>query len=66
MTVKEIRNLTGLSQVDFANKYDIPRRTVENWETENEKNKRECPTYVAKMLERLVKLDFNIADDKTE
>ena len=66
MTVKEIRNLTGLSQVDFANKYDIPIRTVENWETENEKNKRGCPTYIRKMLERLVKIDFNIADDKTE
>ncbi|MBR1445210.1 MAG: helix-turn-helix domain-containing protein [Firmicutes bacterium] len=66
MTIKEIRKLTNLSQADFAHKYDIPKRTIENWETENEKNKRECPPYVAKMLERLVKIDFNIADDETK
>nr|DAG15917.1 MAG TPA: putative transcriptional regulator [Caudoviricetes sp.] len=32
MNIKEIRALTGLSQVDFAKHFNIPRRTVENWE----------------------------------
>lgn len=37
MTVKELRTITGLSQVDFGKKYHIPRRTVENWESGSRK-----------------------------
>lgn len=33
MDIKELRKSTGLSQVKFAKKYGIPRRTVENWES---------------------------------
>ena len=63
MTIKEIRSLTGLSIVDFAHKYNIPYRTVENWEAKSEKQKRKCPPYVAELLERAVRQDFNIKDD---
>lgn len=63
MTIKEIRKLTNLTQADFAKKYEIPKRTLENWETSSGNNKRQCPPYVAKMLERLVRIDFNIPDE---
>lgn len=51
--IKEIRKLTGLSQAKFAARYEIPKRTIENWET----GKTEPPEYVAKMLRRLVEID---------
>lgn len=33
MTIKDIRTATGLSQAKFAERFRIPRRTVENWES---------------------------------
>ena len=54
MTVKEIRTLTGLSQARFAEKYEIPKRTLEKWE-QGETNP---PSYLVKLLERAVKEDF--------
>ena len=32
MDIKEIRSLTGLSQIKFAQMYKIPERTLEDWE----------------------------------
>ena len=54
MTVKEIRTLTGLSQARFAEKYGIPKRTLEKWE-QGETNP---PVYLVKLLERAVKEDY--------
>ena len=54
MTIKEIRELTDLSQAKFAAKYQIPQRNIERWET----GKRKCPDYVCSLLERVVKEDF--------
>jgi len=31
--IRHIRASTGLSQAAFADKYGIPKRTVENWES---------------------------------
>ena len=50
MSIKDLRNLTGLSQKEFGKKYDIPYRTIQNWETEQ----RSCPEYVENLLERVV------------
>lgn len=59
MKIKEIRELTGLSQKAFAEKYRIPERSIVNWELpEGNKNHRECPEYVNLLLERVVKIDF--------
>lgn len=63
MTIQEIRKMTGLSIVNFAYKYHIPYRTVENWEAKSEKQRRECPRYVLELLERAVREDFNIKDE---
>ena len=53
-SIKEIRTLTGLSQVKFGEKYRIPRRTIENWE----RGIAECPQYVVELLERAVREDY--------
>ena len=59
MTIKQIRTLTGLSQAKFGKKYGIPLNTIKNWECDPGKpNHRECPVYVLKLLERIVKEDF--------
>ena len=54
MTIKEIRELTGLSQKDFSYKYHIPKRSIENWET----GLRKCPQYVLELLEYRVKSEY--------
>jgi putative transcriptional regulator len=56
MTIKEIREQTGLTQQAFSDKYHIPKRSIENWEG----GKRECPTYLIELLERVVKQDYPI------
>ena len=50
MTIKELRSRTGLSQIKFSEKYGIPGRTVEDWET----GKRTPPDYVLDMLTYIV------------
>lgn len=52
--VKQIRSLTGLSQAKFSEQYNIPKRTLENWETDRAK----CPTYVIDLLEYKVIQDY--------
>ena len=52
--MKEIRTLTGLSQVKFGKKYGIPRRSIENWES----GTTECPGYWLNLLERVVREDY--------
>ena len=54
MTIKEIRTMTGLTQKDFAEFYEIPKRTLEDWEAE-----RRIPApYIIKLLERVVSEDY--------
>lgn len=53
MEIKEMRQLLGLSQQKFGDRYKIPLRTVQRWE----KGESECPVYVRFLLERAVKED---------
>lgn len=48
--VKEIRNKTGLSQKRFAEEYEVPKRTLESWES----GERVPPAYVVSLLEKVV------------
>lgn len=48
--VKQLRKRTGLSQSQFANKFDIPVRTIQQWE----QGVSSPPSYVTNMLEQLV------------
>lgn len=52
-TIKQIRKLTNLTQKDFAERYNIPKRTLEDWE----RGVRTCPEYVTQLLDRCVKMD---------
>lgn len=58
MSMKEIRSLTGLSQAKFAEKYNIPRRSIEAWEATGNKSSRSCPDYVMELLEFRVRADL--------
>ena len=53
--VKALRSVTGLSQAKFAEKYDIPKRTIENWEA----GVSQAPYYLLKLLARAVDEDFS-------
>lgn len=46
MTIKELRESTGLSQSKFAEKYHIPVGTLQHWE----QGVRKPPEYVVYML----------------
>ena len=54
MEIKEIRNLTGLSQSQFSDKYNIPLPTIRHWE----QGQRECSQYVLNLLEFKVRSDI--------
>lgn len=46
MTVKELRQQTGLTQGEFAARFQIPLRTLQHWESGD----RMPPDYVVKLL----------------
>lgn len=54
MKIKEIRQLTNLSQQKFCEKYNIPIPTLRKWEQGN----REPPGYVLELLEFKVRKDM--------
>lgn len=53
MTTKEMREYLNVSRAEFSRRYNIPVRTLENWES----GKSQCPDYVEQLLERAVKED---------
>lgn len=57
--IKRIRELTGLSQPKFCEKYGIPHVTLRKWE----QGHRSPPDYVVELLEFKVREDFGMKDD---
>ena len=55
---ERIRKLTGMSRAAFSRKYNIPIRTLEDWDSGNNTP----PQYVIELLERDVmrNLDLNV------
>jgi putative transcriptional regulator len=53
----EIRQILGISRAEFSRRYNIPVRTLEDWDS----GKREPPAYVIALLERVVKEDADEA-----
>lgn len=49
----QIRELTGMKRAEFARKYNIPYRTLQDWEA----GKAAAPEYVLDLLERAVRQD---------
>ena len=54
MTITEIRAISGLNKTKFAERYNIPYRTLQDWEA----GKSKPPVYVLPLLERCVRADF--------
>ena len=52
--IKEMRKMTGLSQVKFSKKYNVPVRTLQDWEA----GKSSPPPYVIELLEFKIVNDF--------
>lgn len=46
MTFKELREASGMNQREFAEYFEIPLRTVENWSGAVNK----CPAYLLKLM----------------
>lgn len=46
MSIRDIREYTALSQAAFAQRFCIPRRSVEDWEA----GRRSCPDYLRLLL----------------
>lgn len=61
MNIKEIRDKTGLSQAEFAKAYNIPKRTIENWE----QGQREAPIYVIELLDHAIKTGYKTKNNGT-
>ena len=54
MNIREMRTALGNTQSEFANRYHIPFRTIQNWET----GVRKPPEYIVSLLEHQVKEDL--------
>lgn len=54
MSIRELRTQLGITQTEFAARYGIPFRTVQNWESEI----RKPPEYILKLLEDRVQSDL--------
>ena len=53
MTIKEARQAAGLSQAKMSKLFEIPTRTIENWES----GTRKPPVYVEKLIiEKLMQI----------
>lgn len=50
MSTMEMREHLKISRAEFSRRYNIPIRTLENWES----GKSKCPDYVRQLLERAV------------
>lgn len=51
MDIKELRQSTRMTQKEFAEYFNIPQRTIENWEG----GKRTPPEYVVELMEYKIK-----------
>lgn len=62
MTIKRLRQTTGLTQKEFSERYRIPLKTLQNWEADSDQPAaRTCPQYVEYLLAIAVMADFPIA-----
>ena len=53
MTIREIRETTGLSQANFANLLEIPKRNIENWE----EGKNKPAPYLVNLIEKVLRYE---------
>lgn len=56
MKIKKLREITGLTQKKFGERYKIPIRTVQNWESETNTP----PKYIPRLIELVMILENEI------
>jgi len=59
--IKELRESTGMNRREFCEYFDIPYRTVTEWERDN----RHAPSYVLRLLEYYIRME-KLTKDKEE
>lgn len=57
--IKELRERTGMNRKEFCEYFQIPYRTVTEWERDN----RHAPEYVLRLLEYYIQME-NLAKEK--
>lgn len=60
MNTKDIRSILGISRAEFSRRYDIPVRTLENWDA----GLRTPPKWLLKLLERVVREDAEATNNR--
>lgn len=61
--IKELRESTGMNRKEFCEYFEIPYRTVTEWE----RGTRKMPDYVLRLLAYKVKMDnLNVKEDANE
>ena len=55
MSFKEVREKSGMNKTEFAKYFEIPYRTVQNWELET----RKCPAYLLKLIKYKLEREHN-------
>lgn len=60
MTIKELREQSGMSLTQFSAFFEIPYRTLQHWEH----GTRKCPEYLLKLMEYKLKHEGVIRADK--
>lgn len=51
--IKQLRESTGMNRKEFCEAFDIPYRTVTEWELGN----RQAPDYVVRLLEYYIQME---------
>ena len=60
--IKELREMTGMNRTEFCDYFQIPYRTVTDWERDN----RHAPEYVLRLLEYYIRMENLIKDKKDD
>jgi DNA-binding transcriptional regulator YiaG len=60
--IKELREMTGMNRTEFCDYFQIPYRTVTDWERDN----RHAPEYVLRLLEYYIRMENLIKNKKDD
>ena len=58
--IKELRESTGMNRKEFCEYFQIPYRTVTEWERDN----RHAPEYLLRLLEYYIRMEGLVKDKK--
>ena len=50
MTIKQLRELAGMTQLQFSVYFKIPLQTVKGWESKGGKSGRTCNEYILELI----------------